>query len=388
MTRVYHYAEDTAAQTTTSATDQVKVTLAFTPTANSSYLYIWSAQISSASTSSDVRVSLKSGATVIAAGNIEDQDTTDWHPASGIVRESFGSSPSAVTLTLNWNAESGASAGIREARIIALRLESGDVYVENTDDQSNTTTTFSTAATLNWTPASTGDYLLLGSAEYAFSATGEVITRFVHGGTSYGETTARPKDVTNYMPGMHAVYLTGLSGAQTATVQWARSATAAGTASCRRAALVALRIGGFLAAYQGNARARATTTSASAVVCTTTGAITPVARPHLVIAACVRDHNATNNSARTVIAESNTNRMAVTEQEAVVASTTIDVPAGMWAQMMVLTPQTPNSEFDLRYYSESSGTSTGITDAQIAALQLEDIPRLRGFWAVNGVTVK
>jgi hypothetical protein len=388
MNRVYYYAEVTGSTTTTSSGDQTRVTLQFTPEANSEYLYIWSAQVSSGSTSSDVRINLKSGATTLAAGNLENQDTTDWHPVSGIVRETFGASPSQVTLTLNYSAESSNTAGIREARILAIRLESEDVYAENTSDQTNTSTTFSTAVTLNWTPPSAGDYLLLGSSEYRFSSTsGEVITRFVHSSTNYGIATCRPKDTTNYYPGMHAVYLSNLSGAQTATVQWARSSTTTGTSYSRRATLAALRVDGFINIYEASNRARATTTSNSPQTRATTGSISAANQPHLIIGACVRDHNSTSNSARTVIAESASGIIAVTEQEAVVASTTIDVPMGLWGQALVVTPAQPTTSFDLNYYSESSGTSTGISDAQIVVLQLlQEAAGPAGYWSVNGVT--
>ena len=388
--RIYHYAEDTGAQTTTSSSDQTKVTLTFTPDANSEYVYIWSAQLSSANTSSDVRVNLKTGSTVIAAGNIEDQDTTDWHPVSGLTHETFGATPSATTLTINWSAESGNTAGIREARILALKLEANDVYTDNTTDQTNTSTTFSTALTLNWTPPSSGDYLLLGSSEYRFnSVSGEVITHFVHSSTNYGVTTSRPKDTTNYYPGMHAIYLSGLSGAQSATVQWARSSTTTGTAYSRRAALVALRLDDFPAFYQDNDRARATTTSNAPQTRSETGTISTVDVPHIVLGSCVRDHNSTSNSARTIISEANNTLISFTEQEAFAASTTIDLPAGMWSQFVVANPATASTSYQLRYYSESSGTSTGITDSQLIVLQLEDFvapTTIKGYWAINGIT--
>ena len=387
--RIYHYAESTGAQTTTSSSDQTKVTLTFTPDANSEYVYIWSAQVSSGNTSSDVRVNLKTGSTIIAAGNIEDQDTTDWHPVSGLEHETFGATPSAVTLTINWSAESSNTAGIQEARILALKLEADDHYDENTADQTNTTTTFNTALTLNWSPPSTSDYLLIGSAEYRFNSTsGEVITRFVHSSTNYGVTTARPKDANSYYPGMHAIYLSGLSGAQSTTVQWARSSTASGTAYSRRAALVALRLDDFPAFYQDNDRARTTTTSNAPQTRSETGTISTVDVPHIVLGSCVRDHNSTSNSARTIIAEANNALISFTEQEAVTASTTIDLPAGMWSQLVVANPATTSTSYQLRYYSESSGTSTGITDSQLIVIQLEDliINNIIGHWAINGIT--
>jgi len=371
--RIYHYAESANTSTTTSTSDTAKVTLTFTPDPNSEYVYIWSAQVSSGSTSQDVRVNLKTGSTIIAEGNIEDKDTTDWHPVSGLEHETFGATPSAVTLTLNWSRESTATAGIREARILALKLESGDIYTENTNDQTNTTTTFSTALTLNWTPASAGDYILMGSAEYRFSAAGEVITKIVHSSTDYGTTTARPQDTTNYMPGMHAVYLSNLSGAQTATMQWARSATATGTAYCRRAALLALRVDNFPSVFEASSRARQQSSGGGTAV--TTGTITTSNVPYFILGVCVRDHNATGNSALTYLKQSSTDLILPTEQEGTVASNVIDLPAGMWAQSLVFTPAEGSTNFNIQFVTENiSLTSTGISDSAIFAIQLEEQP--------------
>jgi hypothetical protein len=372
--RVYHYAESVALSTTTSTSDQTKVTLTFQPDANSQYVYIWSAQVNANSTAADVRVQLDSGATVLAFGNVEDKDSTDFHPVSGLASETFGSSPSSVTLTLKYSTEDTSTftnAGIREARIFVLKLEAGDVYAENTADQTNTTTSLSTALTLNWTPPSAGDYILFGSCEYRFSSTsGEVYTAFIHAGTPYGAIQARPRDTTNYHPGLHAVYLPSLSGAQSATVEWARSATATGTAYCRRASLLALRVDGFSGVDYAESRVRQSTTqSVPPVTAVETATITVGAEPYLILGVCVRDHNSTSNSAITRIDEGVTRLVEETIQEATIASATIDLPAGMWAQAFVFTPAGGSTTFRISYRTESS-SSTGISDAALFIIPL------------------
>jgi hypothetical protein len=390
MSRIFYYEESVGTSTTTNSSDQTKVTLTFTPNANKKYAYIWSAQVSSSSTSADVRVNLKKDSTIVAEGNIEDADTTDWHPVSGVEVEEFGATPSSVTLTINWSASSSNTAGIRETRILVLEMTDNDVYVANTSDQTNTDTTFSTATTLNWTPSSAGDYVLLGSVEYRFNSTsGEVITQFVHSSTTYGEVIARAKDANNYYPMMHAIYLSSLSGSQTATVEWARSSRTTGTAYCRNAHLLALRVDDFYGAWENNNRARATTTSASPVTRVDTGATTvDTTAKILVIGAAVRDHNAFNNSALTVLSENNTNIISATIQEPPFSSSTVDVPAGLWCQIDVINPVANDASYQVRYYTEASNTSTGISDAQIVVLQLESSaasPDVSGYWYLNGL---
>jgi hypothetical protein len=372
--KVFYYEESVGVSNRNTTTDATKVTLAYTPNANKRYLYIWSAQVKSNSTSLNVRFNLKNGNTTLAQGRIEDKDTNDWHPVSGVIVEEFGATPTEQTLTLNWSASSTNNTGIREARITVIELGPNDVFVNNSNDQTNTTTTFNTAVTLNWTPPTAGDYVLIGSNEYRFTAAGETITRIVHNSTVYGESRTRRQDVLDYHAGSHAVYLPNLSGSQTATMEWARSATTTGTAHCRNAWLVAFRVDDFRGAWHGDNRTRATTTSNAFQTRVDVSTTASTTYPSLIIASCFRDHNSTSNFAITDIAESSTALISSTSQESVIASAVIGVPMGMWGQALVKVPSSENSSYQLRWRSSANGTSTGISHAQVIILQLQEEP--------------
>ena len=368
------YAESVGLSTKNTTGEETKVSLVFTPDANASYLYIWSALIQASSTSADVKVSLRNGAadtgTLLGAGNFEDKDITDFHPVFGLAKESFGEAPAAQTITLNFEPESTNTAEIKEARIIAIKLTADDVFAEDVSDQTNTDTAFATAVTLNWTPGSAGDYLLLGSCESKFSTgTGEVITKMVHGGIDYGESTVRPKDLTNYHSSGHFVRLPALSGAQAATLQFARSATAAGTANCRRARLAVLRLNSFANVYHGEDRSRTTTTSPTfGDKATASG--TSVAADHLILACGIRDAAATANSALTKVREGTTDLIAEASQENTVSSTVIDVP-GDYCQMMRRAETAAAKNWHVAFASENS-VSTGMDEAAVVVIELNE----------------
>ena len=68
--RKYHSAESLTTSTSTVTTDTTKVTLTFTPDANSTYVYLWNCDVSGGSVSYDTRVSLNNNAgTALCASN-------------------------------------------------------------------------------------------------------------------------------------------------------------------------------------------------------------------------------------------------------------------------------------------------------------------------------
>ena len=213
--RKYTYAESLTLSTTTTASDQTKVTLTFTPDASSTYVYIWNCDIQATSgTTYDNIVTLKNNAgTTLSTSNWEAKDTTDFATLSGIAFETFGASPTSQSITLTYRTEnSGSSVGIRNARIIAIKLTSADAYVENTADASTTSTTLQTATTLTFTPATTGNYLIIGSAEMRSSgASVTVNSQITYAGVGYNVAQTRINDTTNYVSGMMQASLQSLT---------------------------------------------------------------------------------------------------------------------------------------------------------------------------------
>jgi hypothetical protein len=273
--RKYTSAESLGVDTSALATDTTKVTLTFTPDASSTYLYIWSCDVAGSGITLDSIVSLKNNAgTVLSTTNHESKDlTADWATLSGIAFETFGASPTSQSVTLTWRAETTSlTSSIRNARVVAIKLNSTDAYVENTADVTNATTTLATATTLTFTPPSTGNYLILGSCETKTPAlTASVISQITYNSTAYSAATNTPNDITNYISGLLQASVGSLTAtSKTITLDFARVA-GTGTVNCRNARLVALRLDEFTDSSITTNNTLSNTTSTSYVEQSTTG---------------------------------------------------------------------------------------------------------------------
>jgi hypothetical protein len=275
--RKYVSAESLGVDTSALATDTTKVTATFTPDASSTYLYIWSCDVAGSGITLDSIVTLKNNAgSTLSTTNHESKDlTADWATLSGIAFETFGASPTSQSVTLTWRAETTSlTSSIRNARIVAIKLNSTDAFVENTADVTNATTTLAAATTLTFTPPSTGNYLILGSCETKTPAlTASVISQITYNSTAYSAATNVPNDITNYISGLLQASVGSLTAtSKTITLDFARVA-GTGTVNCRRARLVALRLDEITDSSITIDNTLSSTTSTSYVTKTTTGAI-------------------------------------------------------------------------------------------------------------------
>jgi len=243
--RKYASAESTGTSSTTSTSDQTKVTLTFTPDANSTYAYIWSCQAGGA-TNYDVRVKLKNNAgTVLCNGNHQNNDANDFIPYSGFAIETFGSSPTSQSITLTYSSEGTITASIKNARIVAIKLTSADVYSENTGTStSSSTSVFTAATTATFTPASAGFYAVLGYCEQNSGSNGGAgryrVT--INDVLSYNSAELVSL-VTDFIPNMSVSYSTSLSGS--CNIKYEFNSYGGNTVSCRNAKILALRMDEF-----------------------------------------------------------------------------------------------------------------------------------------------
>ena len=274
--RKYSYAESLAPSTSTLNTDTTKVTLNFAPDANSDYVYIWNADVAMSVITDDIVVTLKNNsATALSITNWEAKDITDYNTISGIAKESFGASPTSQSITLTWrNETSGRTASIKNARIIAIKLTSADAFVENTADSSTTSASLQTATTLTFTPATSGNYLIIGSCESrSASTTVSVNTQITYNSVAYSAAASRPNDTTNYSSSLLQASVGTLTAtSQSVTFQYS-SGTAGTAVNCRRARLLALRLDEFTTSSITTDNAATTTTSITYETKTTTGAV-------------------------------------------------------------------------------------------------------------------
>ena len=142
--RSYEVTSSTAQSSTTSTSFQDKVTLTFTPDANSDYLIFWCAKKDSSVNSSThpVRLYDDTGATVLQQDDEVVRRIGD-QPCGGLTVVSFGASPASQTLKVQFASDAGVNeCRIREAHLGSLKLTSDDEFVVNSANQAVTSTSF------------------------------------------------------------------------------------------------------------------------------------------------------------------------------------------------------------------------------------------------------
>jgi hypothetical protein len=271
VARQVYQAASLAEATNSTTTYQTAATLAFTPASGERYLLLWSARISQPTNLTvSVRARLEETATGSVLGEVirEPKDPNDRMFAGGVaVYISPDGAP--VNFEVQFNVTTAATVGtIDQVRIVAVRLEDGDENVAAAASVTNATGTYAIRATLSFTPATPGDYLIIASAEMRNSSNGDAVgvrltdTAGVHwgdvnfgGGVNEGINT---KDVRDYNPWSVMVRQAALSGPQSFAISFANATAAGDTIEIRRARIVALRLDQFNGDEYAEVRARAT----------------------------------------------------------------------------------------------------------------------------------
>ena len=373
--RQFYYAESTGESTTTSTTYQDKTTLTFTPDDNSDYLIIWSAliQTQSISANNGVKAKLDQGGTVLNEQPMQPNSVNDYVAVGGIKRVQFGASPGSQTFKIQYASVQTAShtVAIKEAKIIAIKLATADQYAESEADSSTNQTTFQDKTTLTFTPSTTGDYLIIASAEINTSVGGgdsNVRILDPDGTTGYNDFPIVDPNTAfgSEMPWFGMVKLNLSNISKTFKIQW-NSNSAGVSHIIARARIVALRLDGFDNNYYQQSRARATTTSAAyqdKAILTDT----PLALNHVIFAVSGNDDSSTAAQnfqqlieGATVIAEDKfTNSTATTEIHPFFA---------MYSKLLA----NASTTWKTQYKSDGSAT-VGNQEAAIAVIQLDASP--------------
>jgi len=372
--RKYTYAESLTLSTTTTASDQTKVTLTFTPDASSTYVYIWNADIQATTgTTYDNIVTLKNNAgTTLSTSNFESKDTTDFATISGIAFETFGASPTSQSVTLTYRTETATnSVGIKNARIVAIKLTAADAYVENTADSSTTGTSLSTATTLTFTPATTGNYLILGSAETRSSSTTVTVnSQITYSGTGYSIAAARSNDITNYVSGLMQASVGSLTATSKSITLQFSSGSAGTTVNCRRARLLALRLDEFSDSSITTDTSSTSTTSLTYATKTTTDTTVSPELSYLVIGTAAIGPS--TGSPTTISSGYGFSVGGTYSSESLVESVSNgNYPSASFGSFTVVSTSSTTLTSQFNYYSETASVTTVADDVTISVLLLD-----------------
>lgn len=364
--RTTHYAESLSRATTTSGTYQDKTTLTFTPDASSDYFFLHSCVLDNSTTTLDTQCRLRdtTASVTFTEVNKENKDANDVWAGFGLYKYTSSGSPSSTNFVLQYAAEGG-TAGIADARVWALKADSADQYANSDSESTDAVGTYIIKTTAAFTPATTGDYLLIAYAEVKSGSTAVTIdVKLDVDGVAYGESNIRVEDTSTYWNWGTAVKVNLTGVLHTATIQF-KTGTAATTARISRARILALRLDAFTNNYYAESRGRSTTTSTSAQDKTTLTQ-TPVAVKHTVIACGLIDDSANTVSSNFLVDKGGT--LTTGNHEG--AASTAEYPFFMIQEETLAASSTT---WKTQYFSESTNT-TGISESAIALLQIAATP--------------
>lgn len=326
--REIHYAESRGESTTTSSSDQDKVTLTFTPTASSDYFILGCAQCITNSITADWRCKLvnTTAATTYNQVNTEPSEANDEYVSfMGIGKETIGGSPSSTTWKIQYSDENGNTTKIKQAAILAIKAGANDQYAESLGSTATTNpmNVYATKVTLNFTPPTTGNYTFFWCCEMNTADTDfpPFNAKLVIDGTDYDENIRKSKETTAWetMGGMiPGVNLTNSS--KTITLQFRGNGGSLDICNIRNAKILALREDDFSVAQTVLQRTRQTLTSSTyGDVASSSITYSTAAAEHILFGHCLLDNNSTSVSGYAQLLEDSTTLVESIEEPSATA---------------------------------------------------------------------
>ncbi len=237
------YQESLTSSQTTSTTYQDKVSISFTPQTTADFVIIATAEVQGSSISYQAKAQLAVGSTTYQELAYRIKDTTDWYPFDGLKRLTLnGGTTYEIKIQFCTNNAAGTTS-IRNARLLLLSLQSE--YAESEELSTTTSTSWQDKATLTFTPPSSGDYLVIATANYRGSSTSrDVYIQLIQDDTTvHTDNSGRPGSgtISNYYTFGVMRRITLGAAQHTFKIQYCSSA-AQGTAGINYAHIVAINL--------------------------------------------------------------------------------------------------------------------------------------------------
>lgn len=240
------YQESLEESATTSTTYQNKVTISFTPQVTADFIIIAAAEVQGSSASYQAKARLAVNSTTYQELAYRVKDPTDWYPFNGLKRLTMnGGANYEVKMEFCTNNVAG-TARIRNARLILLSLQSE--YAESEGLSTTNSISWQDKVTLTFTPPSSGDYLIIATANYRGSSTSrDVYIRLIQDDTIiHVDARGRPGSGTtaNYYTFGVMSKVTLDATQHNFKIQYC-SSSSAGTAGITYTHIVAIRLSQF-----------------------------------------------------------------------------------------------------------------------------------------------
>jgi hypothetical protein len=143
----------------------------------------------------------------------------DYYSMGGIERLQVGSTPANVEYKLQVANLSGTgTAAAKRARVTLIPMGSDDFYSVSAGRQTTNLTTFQTAASLVFTPATSGDYLIIATAQGDGGGTVQPRFRVSYSGGDTGDVASNQGSSSERRPLAFLIRRNSLSGSQ--TINW------------------------------------------------------------------------------------------------------------------------------------------------------------------------
>jgi hypothetical protein len=363
-------AENLTRDTSTPTSWDGFVTLGFQPEANKTYVGLWMVVVDATSNGTDIDVRLRdtvAGAD-IAAAQIRPtiSSASAKLPQSGTFRLTFGESPPAQQLQIQWQRAAGTgTVGIDKGAILLWEAVADDNFVENTGT-TNATSAYVTAATLNFTAPAGGDVLLLFGGEFqnAASAAAGPDWKIDNGSVIWRCSECNVNSTSGWGAWAGMARLTGLEGEQSITLQLQGSA---GTSvNVRNARIWAIDVAGFEAFQYNESIARSPYNTDTTDQTKATVTFTPAAVEHIVIGTALLDSNSSSTANQSVIALKEDGSDVYRIEKDPRASAAELMPFLLFYRKTLAAEET---DFDLDYATENTANTVGISEARVAVLQ-------------------
>lgn len=246
------YATNESLTEQTGATSYNGAAITFTPAASTDYLFFWSQDVQNSSTAGACQTDLSAAGSSIFATlpimtPVDSISPVDYFSMGGIFRYQSGGSPSSTVFQLS-AARSGASGTfkLKNSRLSYIKMGSGDAYAQSLTRQTFTdpsNKTAQTAASITFTPASTGNYIFVLSCLIDLSSTSNVVfgLELTDGTNTTGEITFRPVTTADRMPVMLVLPISSVSGSKTVNVKVRQTGSGSTTIGVAEIRIVAIR---------------------------------------------------------------------------------------------------------------------------------------------------
>ena len=273
---------------------QDKVVLTFTPPTSADYIVIATAEVQGNCISPpDVKARLYNGTSTWQELIYRIKDTTDWYPFCALKRVNLPAS--SQTLKIQYaTSDTSATAKIRNARLYAFSL-SGQ-YAESESESSSTSTNWQDKVALTFTPSTSGDYLIIATANYGGSSTDySTLLQFLKDGSvQVGPTRETSASEARFTFGvMRKINLDATS--HTFKIQY-KTENTANTARISYAHIVAIRIDQFSNNYYAESEGESAPASSNTWYDKVTNTYTAQAADHLIIGSILYKAGSTSSS--------------------------------------------------------------------------------------------